>query len=230
MQFILVLLFTLFMLTGCKERHVISGSDGWGFSASLDPEVITDVKVDDLSIRKVRRKSDTCVSGYIEHLEIHGSIGKDSTTAIGIILPQLEECRDAKGTRIVNSVYMSSGGGLLSDGFKLGRLFRANSTKTIVTGGQTCSSSCAIAFLGGVFRGMNGDGKLMYHAPYISGNFGFGINCSDRGQVSELRNYYTEMLGEKTGMFLLDRTMQYCSSTDGWTINGDAAEIFGILR
>ena len=77
---------------------------------------------------------------------------------------------------------------------------------------------------------MNGDGKLMYHAPYISGKFGIGIDCSDRGQVSELREYYIEMLGEKTGKFLLDRTMQYCSTTDGWTINRDAAEIFGILR
>ena len=185
--------------------------------------------VDDLRIRKVRLLGDTeCVSGYSEHLEIVGTIGPDSTQAIARILPDLHDCKNAKGVRLVNSVYMSSGGGYLSDGFKLGRLLRAHGTSTRVTGGQYCASSCAIAFLGGTFRDMSGSSQLMFHAPYTSNVF--GLDCSDRGQVRDLSAYYTEMLGDETGEYLLRRTMDYCSAYDGWTLNADAAELFGLLR
>ena len=38
------------------------------------------------------------------------------------------------------------------------------------------------------------------------------------------------MLGQNVGNLLHDRTMQYCSKTDGWELNPDAARIFGILN
>ena len=63
--------------------------------------------------------------------------------------------------------------------------------RTQITGGGVCASSCAIAFLGGVYRGMSGDAKLMFHAPYtrtgVRAAFGgVSIDCSDRGQVKDL--------------------------------------------
>lgn len=214
-------------LASCGPRHNIIGSDGWGFSQRS--EVLLDVIIDDLRIRHVRLFDNVgCSNGYSEHLEIVGTIGPDSTEAIGRILPKLHKCINNEGIRIVNSIYMSSGGGLLSDGFKLGRLFRSHSTSTHITGGQYCASSCAIAFLGGDFRFMNGNARLMFHAPYITNIY--GLDCSDRGQVKDLKNYYIEMLGQEAGNYLLSRTMDHCSVSEGWTLNAHVAELFGLLR
>ena len=224
------LLLVSITLGACAETIQISGSDGRSYKASLQPKIIRDILVDGLRIRQVRLKSETCSSGFQDSLEIDGNISEDSTATMQLILPKLAECRDKDGRRVVNIVYMNSNGGYLADGFKLGRLFRKHATQTRVTGGQTCSSACAIAFLGGDFRSMADTGKLIYHAPYTLGRLGISVDCRDRGQVSDLREYYIEMLDKKTGDFLLDRTMRYCSSSEGWTINSDAAELFGILR
>lgn len=35
-------------------------------------------------------------------------------------------------------------------------------------------------------------------------------------------------LGPKDGEFLFERTMSFCSQRGGWTINADAAKLFGI--
>ena len=99
-------------------------------------------------------------------------------------------------------------------------------SKRVVTGGQKCASSCAIAFLGGTFRTMNFDAELLFHAPYL--NKGVAIDCSDRGQVAGLLKYYKQMLGNKEGSYLLERTMSYCSATEGWTLNSGGAELFNI--
>lgn len=226
--FISLLLLSVLLLSGCLgPRHNILGSSGYGYNQQS--EILSNIIVDGLHIRHVRLLNDKdCVSGYSEHLELVGPIGPDSTTVLERILPRLHKCYNEAGKRVVNSIFMSSGGGYLSDGFKLGRLLRKYSTSTRVTGGQSCASSCAIAFLGGDFRSLNGDATLLFHSPYIN-NY-FNIDCSDTGQVGELKKYYIEMLGQENGTFLLDRTMRYCSASDGWTINADAAEIFGLLK
>jgi hypothetical protein len=40
----------------------------------------------------------------------------------------------------------------------------------------------------------------------------------------------TKMLNETDGNFLYERTMSYCSSSSGWNINKDAAELFEITN
>ena len=167
-----------------------------------------------------------CVSGYSEHLEIAGEIGPDSTAAIVRLLPKMHKCETSEGTWIVNAVYLSSGGGYLSDGYALGKLFRKYQVQTIITGGQQCASSCAIAFLGGKFRNMFYDAQLLFHAPFLTN--GITIDCSDRGQVAGLEEYFKSSLGNKNGQFLLERTMSYCSALDGWILNADGAKLFGI--
>lgn len=206
-------------------RHNILGTTyGWNDSSI---EVLLDASVDKLRIRHVRKADETCKTGYEDHLEISGKIGPDSTAAVERLLPQMGRCIDIKSGRpISRRVYLSSGGGYLSDGYRLGKLFRESQVTTHVTGEQECSSSCAIAFLGGKFRYISHDGMLMFHAPYI-GN-GFAIDCSDRGQVSGLKSYYNSMLGTKDGEFLLKRTLGYCSANSGWTLNAGAAKLFGI--
>lgn len=229
----LLSLFSLVFLVSCTPHHKILDSS-YGFSDS-SYRILLDAKIDKLRIRHVRMDDEQCVSGYYEHLEISGEIGPDSTEAIGRLLPQLAKCMNEKGIHIVSSVFLSSAGGRLSDGFALGKLFRQYKMQTIITGGQTCASSCAIAFLGGEYRRMYHDAKLMFHAPYTTSGFrspygGLSIDCSDRGQVAELKNYYYSVLGGKDGDFLLNRTMSYCSSSSGWTLNSGAAKLLGIIN
>ena len=224
MKIILFSIVTL-LLMSCVPRHNILGSTV-EYSVP-DVKVLLDASVDKLRIRHVRTPSDKCKSGYYDHIEMMGEIGPDSTAAVERLLPQLERCEKPNGNGwIVNAAFLSSGGGRLSDGYKLGEIFKQYQIKTIVTDGQSCASSCAIAFLGGKFRSMHHDAVLLFHAPYI-GN-GIAIDCSDRGQVKSLEKYYKNMLGAKDGEFLLDRTLSYCSQSSGWTLNSDGAKLFGI--
>ena len=225
----IVLIIIITMLISCAEtkRHEILGTNyGWDASGI---EILLDAQIDELRIRHVRMKDrvKNCNSGYSEHIEIAGIIGPDSTAAVKRLLPKLHKCiYNERGDWFVNVVYLSSGGGFLHDGYEMGKLFRKYGVQTIITGGQECSSSCAIAFLGGKYRGMEHDSKLMFHAPYLTD--GVAINCSDQGQVAGLKNYYQAHLGDKDGLFLLERTMNYCSASSGWTINADAAKLFNI--
>jgi hypothetical protein len=47
------------------------------------------------------------------------------------------------------AVYLSSPGGNLYEGMRLGLLFRRAKVKTVIEGGKSCASACALAFLGG---------------------------------------------------------------------------------
>jgi len=215
-------------MTGCTTplRHQILGTTyGWDVEA-MNVQVLIDAEVGKLRVRHVRMRSINCQDGISEHLEISGAIGPDSTAAIERLLPKLAKCKTKEGGWLSNAVFMSSGGGFLKDGYKMGELFKQYEVQTVVVGGQVCASSCAIAFLGGKFRNIYHDGKLLFHAPYI--NSGIAIDCSDRGQVADLRSYYLNVLGGQDGEFLLNRTMSYCTATDGWTLNADGAKLFGI--
>ena len=219
--------YLLVTLSACNSaRHNILGTNyGWSDEGI---EVLLDATVDKLQIRHVRRPSEQCDDGFIDHIEIYGEIGPDSTAAVERLLPTMKECKSAQGNWIVSDVYLSSGGGYLSDGFRLGELFRKYQVRTHVTGGQMCASSCAIAFLGGKFRRMSHDAQLLFHAPYVG--TGLAIDCSDKGQVDDLAIYYNKMLGEKEGDFLLNRTLGYCSEAAGWTLNSDGAKLFGLTN
>jgi len=209
-------------------RHEILGTTyGWN-ATEQGVQVLLDAQIDELRVRHVRMNNKDCVSGFSEHLEIAGAIGPDSTAAIERLLPQLHKCETVNGQLFSNNVYLSSGGGYLKDGYALGELFRKYEISTIVTGGQQCASSCAIAFLGGKFRNMYYDAQLLFHAPYISN--GLAIDCRDTGQVADLERYYKNVLGNEDGEFLLDRTMSYCSASTGWTLNADGAKLFGITN
>jgi len=74
---------------------------------------------------------------------------------------------------------------------------------------------------------------LMFHAPYRYKSEYYGIGRADiacNAKDDELRNYMIKMLNPKDGNFLYERTMSYCSISDGWSLNKDAAELFNILK
>lgn len=211
-----------------NEFHTILGSDlnGWSI-AKVNLKVTRDIKVDQLRIREVSLDYDLCTSGRISHLELDGKIGPDSTEMLRRIISNLPQCISTEtGNRVSLSIYMNSSGGFLSDGFKLGELIRKEQMTTELVKGQTCASACAIAFIGGKYRVMQNDAVLLFHAPYTKNLL--GVDCSDNGQIKPLRSYFLSMLGEQDGEFVFKRNQSYCSSTEGWTVNTDAAKLLGI--
>lgn len=232
---------TLIFLTGCESTklfdstfHTIAGSTvGWD---RPDIEIISDSLVNGLQVRRVRMSSTLCTQGFEDHLELNGPIGTDSTYIIGEHLRDISKqakCISVDGSRYVTTVYMNSPGGYVDDGYALGELFKKHGVQARVTKGQVCASSCAIAFLGGKFRSVEDGGVMLFHAPYTlteSVYFEKTAKCNSKRREKNLKSYYIKMLGNESGTRLFDRTMAYCSSTDGWLINADAAKIYRITN
>ena len=215
-------------LLGQKSRTVTIDGTGYGFPAS-DVEVLLDAQVNGLRMRQVKMEADVCESGYYHFIELDGFIGPDSTIMVERLIKRLETCISVQdGEKVPNKIYMNSDGGYLYDGYAMGRLFRKYEMATMVVGNQKCSSSCAAAFLGGVIRRVAENGVLIFHSPYTK--TGIGINCDDKGEVSGLREYYNEFLNKDDSKLLLDRTLSYCSSTNGWRINSGAATLYNITN
>lgn len=197
-------------------------------------DVVADIQISELRVRHVKSAypQEHCSSPnqVSHHLEVSGPINSDTPLIIERLLKNIETepnpCTDrSSGKKFATVVYLSSGGGYLDDGLSLGRLLRRETVATIVTYGAKCFSSCATAFLGGRYRKMSGDGQLLFHAPYTPNSFG-SINCQSNN--NELQKYFVNMIGEKNGEIVYDRTMRNCSANDGWTINADAARLLGI--
>ena len=82
------------------------------------------------------------------------------------------------------AIYLSSPGGNLLEGLKLGYIFKERRIKTVVEGSppnNVCASACALAFLGGhdsqgrPWRSSTTDSRLGYH-QFQCGN---GENCQN---------------------------------------------------
>jgi hypothetical protein len=212
------------LLASCGHHQILGTTYGWDASKVT---VLSDIVVNSLQVRHVRMKDEDCKSGFKEHLELSGPIGPDSSEVVARIFEKIERCQNVTGNGwIVPVVYLNSNGGLLKDGYRLGQTFRKYSAQTYITNKQFCASSCAIAFLGGLYRTMEGDGKLAFHSPYVRN--GSSISCPSKEEAKDLKDYYASFLEPKNSQFLFDRTMAFCSRSQGWEINADAAKLFGI--
>lgn len=216
------------LLIACGGYHGVLGSSR-GYSAS-EITVQSDINVSGLRIRYSTReqkaaKDLSCPSGRVSMIELNGPIGPDSSEIIDRILSKAQPCNG-----LAAWVYLNSNGGRLSDGYKLANIFKKYSVFTIVMDGQTCASACAIAYLGGEIRTVMGDGKLVFHAPYVKNPITGDAQCKTRTDSEELRNFYISLIGRKDGAYLFERTMDSCSTTGGWVINKDAAKMFGIAN
>lgn len=218
-----------FLIAGCSTFVPILGSSR-GWSDASDIRVIEDITASGLRVRVTQStKSKACASGRFHTIEIDGPINKDASFAIDRILAGLPACKSETGT-IVPNVYMNSNGGTLEDGYAIGKVFRQRGAATRVTEGQVCASACAVAFLGGSFRDVSFDGKLIFHAPYRRDMFGIP-RCLNKNEAEAqvLRSYYATMLGTPADRLFV-RTMDYCSDDDGWTVDAGAARFFGLLK
>ena len=125
--------------------------------------------IDDLVIETSSDMSDlSCVTGGKHSILVTGSIGPDSTFAVGRLMDQRKPCMDANGEVITPiNVILESGGGYLEDGYKLGKAFRDRGVTTVIENNKMCASSCAVAFLGGEKRIVADQGSILFHAPYL---------------------------------------------------------------
>jgi tol-pal system protein YbgF len=191
--------------------------------------------IDDLVIETSSdASSSSCVSGSRHSILVTGSIGPDSTFAVGKLIDQREPCTDASDEVIFPiEVILESGGGYLEDGYKLGKVFRDRGVTTIIQDNKMCASSCAVAFLGGKKRYVADKGSILFHAPYLKQMQLEGkerITCDlPKEELQTLNDYYSSMTSVEVGDRLFERTMWYCSAENGWTIKGSAAaELYGI--
>ena len=215
------------------SKHTILGTNSEFTSGKY--EVISDIEVSNLKVRHVRKiDSKTCAksSQHHDHIEMSGPINPDTPFIIKRLIHRIQDspnrCKDpVDGNKFAIKVYLNSGGGFMKDGYKLGHLFRWEQVQTSLASSAECFSSCATAFLGGQFREMTKGGTLMFHAPY-SYSSRYDISCAKKD--TQLLDYMKEMLNETDGEFLYKRTMSYCSQSSGWSLNKDAADIFGLLN
>ena len=191
--------------------------------------------IDDLVIQTSSdTSSPSCVTGAKHSILVTGSIGPDSTFAVGKLIDQREPCLGVDGEVISPiEVTLESGGGYLEDGYKLGKVFRDRGVTTIIPDDKMCASSCAVAFLGGKKRLVAAKGSILFHAPYLKQMQLEGkerITCDlPKEELQALNDYYSSMTTVEVGDRLYERTMWYCSAENGWTIKGAAAaELYGI--
>jgi ATP-dependent protease ClpP protease subunit len=208
--------------------------DGIGAYSEGRFEIISDIEVSGLKIRHVRSWGlQTCSenSQHYDFIEMSGPINPDTPYIIEKLLKRIKEhpnkCTTDNGVKLSTNVILNSGGGFMKDGYKLGEVLRDYQATTYLGFSGECYSSCATAFLGGYYRTMGPKSNLMFHAPYRYQSR-YDIVCSSNSQ--DLKEYMQKMLNSEDGAYLYDRTMSYCSQTTGWSLNKDAADIFGLLR
>lgn len=214
------------LIAACSSTQFIPVLGSTRGSTADTIEIVKDIKVGNLHIRQVRNKSTPkCVSGTSDELQLDGEINPDSTYIVEKLLAEIPKCIDkADGRKFSTVVYMNSGGGRLDDGFRLGRIFRKEGVTAYVIENQVCASSCAVAFLGAPYRFIRQSGMLVFHSPYQRS--GIGINCASKSEAANLKKYLNDMLYK--GDIVFERAMSYCSSSEGWSINSDAARLYEI--
>jgi ATP-dependent protease ClpP protease subunit len=217
-----------------SQQHTILGTTSI-YPKSSKYKIISDIVVNDLRVRHVRHTNSSMCAGKSQvddHIEMSGPINPDTPFIIKRLLNKIKDSPNrcvskSSGRAYSVEIFLNSGGGYMEDGYELGKLLRkAQATTTIAPYGGECYSSCAAAFLGGVYRKMGNESKLMFHAPYLTS--GYDISCLKNSD--KLRSYFVQMLNDEDGNFLYERTMSYCSRSSGWSLNVDAAELFGLLK
>ena len=226
-----LILGSLVSLTGCERRvqHEILGSRA-SFAAP-HAEILTQVEVDGLIIRKVES---SCWLGEDwgqsngHHLELSGYFGAGSEEALSKMLRNFRQCENDEGTLEPISIFLNGGGGRVTDGMALGRLFRYHGVITELTFGQVCAASCAGAFLGVAERQLWAGSLLSFNAPFAGRNEK-SVECAGHEQSRALEAYSAEMLPEGAAKELIAYTLSFCDSREGMFLDHDEAASLGVL-
>lgn len=231
--FISLSLISVGLLTsaGCERRvqHQLLESS----ASFIKPhaEILSQVEINGLIIRKVES---SCWLGEDwgesngHHLELSGYFGADSEETLSQMLRDIKQCEDDEGALAPVTILLNGGGGRVTDGMALGRLFRRHGAITELVHGQVCTASCAGAFLGGAERQLWHDSLLSFNAPFAARNER-SVECEGYEQSRTLEAYAAEMLPEKAAKELIASTLRYCDLREGMFLNYEEAKSLGLL-
>ena len=217
---------------GCERRveHQLLKSSA--YFVKPHAEILSQVEVDGLTIRKVES---SCWLGEDwgesngHHLELSGYFGTESEETLSKMLRDAKQCENDEGALAPVAILLSGGGGRVTDGMALGRLFRRHGAITELVYGQVCTASCAGAFLGGAQRYLWGDDSLLsFNVPFIARNEK-SVECAGHEQSRIMEAYAAEMLPEKAAKQLIASTLSHCDSREGMFLNNEQAASLGLL-
>lgn len=215
------LLFTTVALAqGQQDLTILGATANWPAGRVT---LVSETDVEGLRIRHMRVDDESC--GTRDFLEIDGPLGADSPSVIEPFLNAMQPC-DSNALR--GTAILSSGGGAMTDGYRLGALLTQYGVATALVQGQVCASACVAAFLGGSPRYMLEGAWLVLQSPVRRP--GIGIDCENMQEVTALKDYFVARLGSENGGLLHERAMSNCSAARGWTIQPREAVALGMVE
>lgn len=136
---IFIFLSIVFLASCASERFYPILGSSVGFKKDPDTYVvIKDLTVSGLRVRVTQKRdlSNSCKRGFQHVIELDGPINQDTVYVLDRILGELPDCYNQEGRHVVNTIYLNSSGGRLSDGYEIGRLFRRTGIAAVVEGGK----------------------------------------------------------------------------------------------
>ena len=185
----------------------------WGFNNAKEvhKEYTTFIENDKDSVRVIELENGRYV------IIINGEINNKLVSIMTEMLPEVQEAnRSQTGIKYAVNVYMHSGGGFMKSGIALGELFKEIHVSVKVDNLSVCASSCALAWMGGLYRTISGNGKLIFHAPYTTGKFGTK-RCSSKEETPELVAYIEDTFISPTKRNSVMHDAFYCDPNGGVT-------------
>ena len=229
LRLVAMILLLASVLSGCEKAvyHGVLASNG-GYITSDFVEIVSEETVDGLTVRRVRASCDEDPSSYGEWLELDGYYGSQGAELMSALLPDLAICREGDDPDHYIWVALNGQGGTVMDGVLIGRLLRQHRVEAGLTWGQSCRASCAGAFLGAESRFMYGDASLHFNVPFEA-SYERSIDCADKNEWGELRDYTSEMLEQVVASALLKDMLEECENPAGRMFNRTAAQSLGLL-
>jgi len=105
------------------------------------------------------------------------------------------ELLSSKFEHKILSIFLNSRGGDVTAAMKIGRIVRKYDGWTVINGDNKCYSSCALIYIAGVDRNINGRGELGLHRPYFAAapQSREAIQKQVPIMLTTLKNYVAEM-------------------------------------
>jgi len=220
---IILIIIAALGLTGC----ITTGSGNYEPISKSNKYASSDITsryyYDGGTIEVWKKRDRSCETGYHYWLRLNGDI-TDKT--VNKMSRAIDFVASLKCNNLAPLVFLNSTGGTSYGGEQLAILFRDNYIKTAVD--KNCASACAVAWTGGYYRAVLGNGKLYFHASYHLNHFN-QPTCSTKALRLD-RAFYIKMLGHDLGNKLANTERQYCGPNKYFIVNKATADSSGLAN
>ena len=156
------------------------------------------------------------VSAAVQHAPLEG--GPEGIYLTGEILEPDQAAFEELAGRYPNAVvFLESPGGSLLPAIEIGKLVRQKGFATVVLDQSTCTSACALIWLAGTPRHIEGAGHLGFHASYSEE----GGRLVETGVGNAIVGHYLSQLD------LSERAVIFATSASPYEINNLTASNSG---